>query len=292
MNNETRNLGDLTGPLLVFGGAYSNFQALEALQAVAWEYNIPPERVICTGDTVGYCAQPEETVQGVKDWGIHAIAGNVELNLRNQADDCGCNFAEGGRCDLFSRQWYPFAQEQLSSDSLTWIGQLPLQLRFQYAGQTVQVLHGSRFDVSEFVFGSTPWQVKAKSLDDAQANVILAGHCGIPFADLQQDFAWLNAGVIGMPANDGSPRVWYLLLDDRNGEFSYHFHALTYDHQEANRRMLEKPLPKSYAHTLLTGIWDNCEILPEQETSQQGSRLLLDGQGGQLGHSRLTTPAS
>jgi hypothetical protein len=37
--------------------------------------------------------------------------------------------------------------------------------------------------------------------------------------------------------------------------------------------MLEKGLPASYAKTLLTGIWDNCEILPEKETRNQGKPI-------------------
>ncbi|RYF62326.1 MAG: metallophosphoesterase, partial [Cytophagaceae bacterium] len=86
---------------------------------------------------------------------------------------------------------------------------------------------------------------------------------------------WLNAGVIGMPANDGTPRVWYLLLDDTEGLFTYTFHAFTYDNQTAHQSMVANKLPDSYAQTLLTGIWDNCEILPDAEKTSQGQALTL-----------------
>ena len=37
------------GKILVFGGVYSNLQALEALQKVAEKEGILPENIICTG---------------------------------------------------------------------------------------------------------------------------------------------------------------------------------------------------------------------------------------------------
>ena len=78
-----------------------------------------------------------------------------------------------------------------------------------------------------------------------------------------------------MPANDGTPRVWYLLLDDANGQLSYTFHAFTYDNQRAHELMQGNGLPDSYARTLLTGIWDNCEILPAAEKDLQGRAIAL-----------------
>lgn len=267
------NIGQLTGPVLVFCGVYSNLQALEAMKETATALEIPATNIICTGDVVGYCADPEASVQLTKSWGIHTIAGNVELNLRDESDDCGCNFNEGSRCDLFSRMWYPFAQQQLSEDAMRWIHGLPDNLSFLYAGKSIHVLHGSARNVSEFVFNSTPWEQKQHSFDVTGAEVILAGHCGIPFAEVRNDYTWLNAGVIGMPANDGTPRVWYLLLDDSSGTLQWEFRELTYDYLAASQSMKNKPLPQTYAETLITGLWDNCEVLPETETKQQGIPL-------------------
>jgi hypothetical protein len=76
-----------------------------------------------------------------------------------------------------------------------------------------------------------------------------------------------------MPANDGTPRVWYLLLDDSTGELTFAFKSFNYDNRQANQLMVEKGLPSSYAQTLLTGIWDNCEILPEAEKQLQGIEI-------------------
>lgn len=269
----TNDLGTLSGKLLIFGGPYSNLQALTEMKSIADRLGITPDRIICTGDIVGYCAQPEETVQLVRDWGIHAIQGNVEQNIIEGEDDCGCNFTEGGRCDLFSRTWFPFAARSLSEQSVHWLATLPNHLTFHYADKTVAVVHGSANHISEFIFKSTPWAIKEESYQTTRTDVILAGHAGLPFADVRTNRYWLNAGVIGMPANDGTPRVWYLLLDDTAGELTYSFEYFTYDNVPANQFMLANQLPATYAQTLLTGMWDNCEILPEAEKALQGTAI-------------------
>lgn len=269
-----RDLGQLRGPLLVFGGVYSNLQSLEAMMAIATTQGFAPEQIICTGDVVGYCAQPEETVRLIQDWGIHCIAGNVELQLRDGEEDCGCDFNDGSRCDIFSRQWYPYAQSVLSDNAITWMHDLPHHLVFRYAGLRARVVHGSAEEVSGYIFASTSWQKKMDQFKRAGADLILGGHCGLPFSELQEDRYWLNPGVIGMPANDATTRVWYMTLDDHNG-FGYQHHSFNYDHRTAATLMREKQLPEAYAKTLETGLWDNCEILPAVETAAQGTTIHL-----------------
>ncbi|PHN06521.1 metallophosphoesterase family protein [Flavilitoribacter nigricans] len=273
---NTKDIGNLNGPLLVFGGVYSNLQALEALQELAAGMNIPAERIICTGDVVGYCAQPEAVVQKVRDWGIHCIAGNVELQLASGADHCGCDFRTGSRCDSFSQDWYPYAKTHLSPASIDWMQQLPDQLQFTFAGKKVRVLHGSYREVAGYVFASTPWNEKMEIFEECKSEVVLAGHCGLPFADTANGYYWLNAGVIGMPANDGTPRVWCMLLEEFSTSIAYRFLPVEYNFLLAQQFMRNAGLPEAYALTLSTGLWDNCEILPETETRAQGKMLELD----------------
>ncbi|MEO6347072.1 MAG: metallophosphoesterase family protein [Aquaticitalea sp.] len=275
MDKKTEILRDLKGKVLLFGGAYSNFQALQQLISVAEVQDIVPENCISTGDLVGYCAQPEETVQLFKKWGARAIAGNVEIQLREGSEGCGCDFTKGSRCDGYSQLWYPFAQSQLSQDSLDFMQTLPDYLTFDYGGKKIMIVHGSYSNVSEFVFKSTGWNKKEASFNQTNCDVIIAGHCGIPFYHQRNEKLWINAGVIGMPANDGTPRVWYIILDDEKGVFSFKHHAMDYDHNTASKLMDNGLLPESYAKTLITGVWDNCEILPPVETGLQGYALNL-----------------
>jgi predicted phosphodiesterase len=270
-----RDIGELEGKLLVFGGVYSNFQALEALKHLANSMQIPVRNILCTGDVVGYCAQPEECVRAVREWGIELIAGNVEQQLGSGETDCGCNFGDGSRCDLYSRQWYPFAQSKLSEESLSWMRDLPDHLTFSYHGRRVYLLHGSFFNTAEFIFRSTPWAVKQANFEATKADIILAGHCGLPFQHISQGKYWLNAGVIGMPANDGTPRVWCMTLEAQENDIKAQFIPFLYKYDHAATLMEQHQLPCAYSDTLRTGLWDNCDILPEEETRLQGIEMVV-----------------
>jgi len=271
---KTRDIGILSEKVLVFGGVYSNYQALQRMQGIAKEMNIPPQNVICTGDIMGYCAQPNECLDLIRSWGVHGIAGNVELNVRDGVDDCGCNFENDTRCDVLSRQWYPYTLSETSDAHKQWLHSLPHFLRFEYVGKKVLVLHGGFTDVSQFIFKSTDWQVKADIFEKTESDVILGGHCGLPFSDVKDEKYWLNPGVIGMPANDGTDRVWCMVLDDQ-GLFLFEHLPFTYDHQPTSQLMKEKKLTPSYAETLSTGLWDNMDILPEEERKLRGVGLAL-----------------
>jgi predicted phosphodiesterase len=270
------NGGAVTGKLLLFGGVYSNLQALQALKKFADANNYSNSNIFCTGDILGYCAQPNECIELIKNWNINSIAGNVELQIRNDESDCGCDFANGGRCDLFSKNWYAYIRKNISDSSTQWLRTLPEFIQFNYRNKRVSVVHGSWFNTSEFIFRSTSWQRKWENLEASQSDVIIAGHCGLPFAHSVGKKHWINAGVIGMPANDASTKVWYLTMqDDDENKPLYSFHRLHYDYELASGLMQQKDLPLAYANTLRSGLWDNCEILPEEETRAQGKPIVL-----------------
>ncbi len=270
---QIKDIGKLSGTALVFGGVYSNFQALAQMKQVATDNGISPDNIICTGDVVAYCAQPEECVQSIKEWGIHVIAGNVEIQLAEGSDDCGCNFESGTTCNLLSNQWYPYAQSNLSTASIDWMSQLPDFIKFEFAGQKGFVLHGSFDETAEFIFKSTLLEKKKEVFETVEADLIIAGHCGLPFYDRFEEKLWINPGVIGMPANDGTTDVWYAILTEVEGGVDVAFHRLSYDYHQAATLMEENALPSQYSKTLRSGIWDNCDILPEIETCLQGKRI-------------------
>ena len=281
-HDTIKEIGALTGRVLLFGGAYSNLQAMLAVRAEAERRGIPPVNIICTGDTVGYCADPRDCIELQRRWGIHAIAGNVESNLVAGKDDCGCGFGDGSRCDLFAKLWYAYAAGNVTEANLNYMAKLPDVLRFTYAGKRVGVYHGSPRHQSEFVWASTDEATKAAMLQEADVDVLIGGHCGLPFGQRigGYDNWWINPGVIGMPANDGTPRTWFAILDDANG-LSLTYHALNYDYAAAKSSMLDdRRLPLSYAATLTTGIWDNTEIMPAAEEAQEGSALVASQLSG------------
>ena len=267
------HLGSFGQPILLFGGPYGNLQATSALRRIAEEAMIPPERVICTGDITAYCAQPSETVRLIRDWGIHCIQGNVEAQLATDAADCGCNFSPDSSCDRLSQQWYRFTQQEITADQREWFQTLPNHLRFDLNGFPCAVVHGAFTETSRFIFQSTSWREKEAELERAEASVLIGGHSGLPFSQIANDKLWCNAGVIGMPANDGTPRAWYAILEPVGAGLRCSHFSFGYDHRNAAELMERKSLPPEYRRALISGLWHSCDILPEAETLAQGTEL-------------------
>ena len=269
------DLGILKGPLLLFGGPYSNLEATLAMHREADRLGLAPEQVICNGDLVAYCAQPEETIRAVREWGIHVLAGNCETALAQRSGDCGCGFEEGSACALLSDNWYPYTDASVSSESRHWMGELPLAIRFKLGHQEFQVVHGAPGSINRFVFASTPKPEKQVELDNAGTDIIIGGHCGIPFGQPQKRGYWLNTGVIGMPANDGTPDGWYLLIEPGPTATRASWHRLEYDNRKSNRAMTDAELANGYADALLSGLWPSMDILPDQERALRGTPIAI-----------------
>ncbi len=260
------------GPLLVFGGPYSNVDATRAMRAEAQRLGIPPGRVICTGDVVAYCADPELTVGLIRDWGIRVIAGNCEEQLAIGGADCGCGFEEGSACDLLAKGWYPYANARISDASRTWMKQLPPRLRFAFADVSFLVVHGGVAQTNKFIFASETAAL-AEELQAARTDVVIAGHAGLPFVAKVGNQLWFNPGVIGMPANDGTTDVWFGLITPAADGLQFETRRLAYDHQHAAASLRRSGHANGYARTLLTGLWPSLDILPATERASTAKRL-------------------
>lgn len=258
---------------MVFGGPYSNLQALEAVKTICDGNNVAPSNVICTGDIVAYCAQPAECIDFIRQWNIQVIAGNVELQLAEDSDTCGCNFNKGSVCDALSNKWYTFAKRNITAQQIQWLSRLPHFLRFSCMGYTFSVVHGAYTQTAKFIYRSTAWRSKFVEFAQTQSDIILAGHCGIPFIEINNNKVWANAGVIGMPPNDGTTLGWYLTITPNAHQLVIETKSFHYDHLKAATLIENKQLAVEYARSLRSGIWPSHDILPETEREQQGNAL-------------------
>ncbi len=267
------DLGTFTQPVLLFGGPYSNFDAIKALKKQADNIGIPPNHIICTGDIVAYCAQPYETVEMIRSWGIHVLMGNCEESFANKADDCGCGFNKGTSCDLLSAEWFQYANTQLIDEQREWFAKLPRKLSFTFFDKKVQIVHGSISSINQFLFASSDPQLFLQQATISDADIIIAGHSGIPFSKKIHDKLWHNAGAIGMPANDGTSNTWFSVLSRSDEKTRIESIALHYDHEHAHEQMQLAGLKNKYASALKTGLWPSMDVLPTEEKQCQGKAI-------------------
>lgn len=260
-------------PVLLFGGCYSNLQATRALLEQAQRLGIPADRIVCTGDVVAYAADPVGTVNLVREAGIHVVMGNCEESLGQNAEDCGCGFASGSDCDLLSVAWYAHADRLLDDDARAWMRGLPRRIDLLARGRRLAIIHGSATSINRFVFASAPDAVFRALIRESGCDGVVGGHCGIPFTRVVDGMLWHNPGAIGVPANDGTPRVWFSVLCERTDGIALTHHPLDYDHAAAAMAMRQAGLPAGYAEAMRTGLWPSTDVLPPAELAQTGVAL-------------------
>lgn len=251
------DFGHLDGPVVLFGGPYSNLQAMQAMAGI-----IQDRAAICTGDAVAYCAKPNETVALLRSQIVHSIAGNCEDQVLDDADTCGCGFEENSTCDRLSASWWPRLQNQINDDSRNWFTTLPQIASFVHQNRRYAVIHGGATANNLFLWPSSPadlFNTEIAAIETAIGPVdgIIAGHCGIPFHRRIGQHQWINSGAIGLPPHDGRPETRYGVLDD--GEFV--IERLTYDHESARADMIAAGLTQGYHDTLQTGLWPSEDAL-------------------------------
>jgi uncharacterized radical SAM superfamily Fe-S cluster-containing enzyme len=260
----------LDGAALVFGGPYSNLQATAAVLDEAARLGIPPSHVICTGDLVAYCGDPVATIDLVRRAGIRVVMGNCDEQLAQGGADCGCGFPAGSACEHASAAWFAYADARVGRDDRAFLGSLPRRIDLVIGGRRLAVIHGSVRRINQFVFASTAAAIKRAELDRAGADGVIAGHCGLPFSQAIDGRLWHNAGVVGMPAHDGTPRVWYSVLTPTDDGLRIEHRALNYDHAAAAAAMSRANLPADYRAALATGLWPSCDVLPYREIRESG----------------------
>ena len=260
---QVMDLGAVEGHVMLFGGPYSNLPALDAAMSEADRRGIPPARRICTGDVVAYGAQPAACVARLRDLGVAVIAGNCERQLASGATDCGCGFAEGSTCDLLSAGWFAHADAAIDAADRHWMRDLPDMIVFRQGARRFAVIHGGATDIARFLWPMSPasdfdHEVAAITAAAGPVDAVIAGHSGVDFIRRVSDVLWINAGVIGMPPNDGHPATRFAILDQGEARIE----TLHYDHHHAARTMRDAGLTQGYDRALETGYWPSEEVLP------------------------------
>jgi len=272
----SQNLKFLHQPVLIFGGPYSNLQATLAIKTIAEDRNIAPENVICTGDIIAYCGSPEETVNLVRQWGCHLVMGNCEESVGFEKEDCGCGFEENSVCATLAIDWYSYTVNHVSQNNKIWMQSLPRHIEFCLGSLKFSVIHGGIEDISEFIFDSSAPERKSTILREMDSDCIIGGHSGIPFGQMLENGYWLNPGVIGLPANEGLPHSWYMILEIEDDQLIASWHKLEFDNKTAVDAMVKAGLAEEYQLTLINGLWPSMSILPQYERTHQGKPLKPD----------------
>jgi len=281
----------------LFGGIYNNHLALAS--AIAHARRRGAEQLFCLGDLGAFGPNPDKVFPLLIDAGVQTLQGNYDHSIGNDLADCQCGYTDPAD-NYYARLSYQYTYRKTSPRWRPWLKALPTSIRFQLQGPlsavrgplpdtadhgqrttdssnpqpatgnaclNVLCCHGSPRKTNEFLWESTtPTHLLEQFADTYAADILIATHTGLPWMRrLSRNRLFINCGVLGRPANDGTPRVGYTLLDAAHPDLAQYI-PLDYDHEALAAEMQAEHLPDPFIDTIRTGWWSTClEILPEKE---------------------------
>jgi len=257
----------------LFGGIYNNHLALAA--AIRDANDRGCDALYCLGDLGAFGPNPDKIFPLLIDHGVHTMQGNYDNSIGNDLPDCQCGYTDPAD-NYYARLSYQYTYRKTSPRWRPWLAALPKEIRFDLARESaaaalrVLCCHGSPRKTNEFLWESTtPTHLLERFADQYAADVIVATHTGLPWSrGLSGGRLFVNCGVLGRPANDGTTRVGYTILDAGKAGLAEYV-SLAYDHAALASEMKAEALPDPFVETVLTGWWTTClEILPAKERAR------------------------
>ena len=242
-----------TEKMAVFGDIHSNLEALDAVLADMKQ--LGATRFICTGDTVGYGADPNACIQRLRDLDALTVKGNHDVYCaeKNIPDDVNPT----------ARDTITWTKNQLSAANNLWLLDLPMQ----QTATDIAITHSSFEPHKRWPYISQANDAKPSLLRQS-APLAFYGHTHRPIvfaltpSRKTQQFtfnkhrikkgqkAFINPGSVGQP-RDGDPRAAYALYDPSTQ--TAWLRRVEYDIETAASKIRKAELPARNADRLFLG---------------------------------------
>ncbi len=190
--------------IALLGDIHGNSFALAAVLEAARASRV--EKLLITGDFVGYYFWPREVLDMLADWDIAAVRGNHEDMLVNALSKPTSlekvNAAYGSGLSA--------AIATLTQTQLDWLCQLPHPSFFEFEGRSLLLCHGSPWDVDQYVYPDA----KADLLErcaESDYDWVVMGHTHYPMVQKVGKTLLVNPGSVGQPRNRVPAAHWALL---------------------------------------------------------------------------------
>ena len=236
----------------ILGDIHANLDALEVVLADCREQGVTD--YLCTGDVVGYNANPHERLEMVRALNSPVVMGNHDhyVSSRQNLEDFNPHAAA-------VIEW---TRKQLSVEEMSFLRSLP----FVATKMGITLVHATMDNPEDFGYVFDHLQAEAH-FSHQVTPLCFHGHTHCPMIYEKQlgavyridaqDFKlpigrkyFINVGSVGQP-RDGDPRAAYVLYDPATR--MVHFRRLEYDIAAAQARIREAGLPERLAQRLEVG---------------------------------------
>ena len=249
--------------IAIFSDIHGNLEAMEKFLALLDEQE--KDAVYCLGDIVGYGADPNECVEGIRKRKIPSISGNH--------DDVVCGRIDPDDFNPDARRAIMWCREQMTPRNREYLCSLEDKLIIDTPIGRIFFVHGSPYDKDEYILSS--WSALRSFEIMSTQNIAYAfiAHTHqpclwlwkdgervlyLPYAPSQTIFqiapelkVIVNVGSVGQP-RDGVPYGCFVVWD--TDERTVEFVRFVYDVDKAQQKILSAGLPRRLAARLACGL--------------------------------------
>ncbi len=205
--------------ICVLSDIHGNLSALKELHSSLAQF----DQVIVCGDLVGYYYNATEVLDLLQTFNPKIIKGNHEQMLLDVLD---------GKIEIevITRKYghgLSLAIEQMTSAQISYLRQLPEQIKIKIDGKNICICHGSPLIPDEYVYpDSFLAHEQIAALDD---DIFILGHTHYPMSISSRGKLIVNSGSVGQPRDRDSRASWGE-LDLETMQFT--IHRVSYDQSD------------------------------------------------------------
>ena len=235
----------------IFGDVHGNYDALAAV--IEFLDQQGADVLLCTGDVVGYGAEPSRCIETIRQRCVVCLAGNH--------DHAACGKLDTEYFNIFARQVANWTRQHLSDEENQWLAGLPFICHFE----DFTLAHGSAHSPEVFNYITTIFDAEL-SFECLDKPLLFYGHTHIPLAffntvpmtyTMDQEIpvnvegkTLVNVGSVGQP-RDEDPRACCTLYD--SDEQLVYLHRVPYDVKLTGKKIIDAGLPEALAIRLELG---------------------------------------
>lgn len=185
----------------LLGDIHGNNLALQQVISAATKAGV--EKLLITGDLVGYYFEPMRVLELLKPWDKHVVRGNHEDMLVAAMSDV----VVLDRIDRRYGTGLRVAIEQLDEVSLGELASHPVSLELLLGGCKILLCHGAPWDNDAYVYpDAMPTVLERCAVPEF--DLVVLGHTHYPMSHQIGRTLLVNPGSVGQPRNRAPGAHW------------------------------------------------------------------------------------
>ena len=189
---------------------HGNADALAAVLASARRLDV--QRILCSGDIVGYYYEPDKCLELLSEWEVECVRGNHEdmlfglINTPSLGPQIKTKYGSG----LY------IAAAILTTAQLEYLYKLPVHKTIKIQGKTFLLCHGSPWETDQYIYPDAEQSMFRRCAEGGNDYVVL-GHTHHQLKAVHGNTLIVNPGSVGQPRGRDRGFAHWAVLDTQNG---------------------------------------------------------------------------